>query len=113
LPRYSGSKMIAQTYNSWSLGDQSFGKDPVINYYGNIAFNIDYVQGTYPEMAKGTALNVKNIGIFQDPSKTEIVDQNTPEVFNFLIDQYLGYNQTSQIFSNDVSPIKDNKISNS
>jgi hypothetical protein len=110
LPRYSGSKMIAQTYNSWSLGDQSFGKDPVINYYGNIAFNIDYVQGTYPEMAKGTALNVKNIGIFQDPSKTEIVDQNTPEVFNFLIDQYLGYNQTSQIFSNDVSPIKDNKI---
>jgi hypothetical protein len=110
LPRYSGSKMIAQTYNSWSLGDQSFGKDPVINYYGNIAFNIDYVQGTYPEMAKGTALNVKNIGIFQDPSKTEIVDQNTPEVFNFLIDQYLGYNQTSQIFSNDLSPIKDNKI---
>jgi hypothetical protein len=110
LPRYSGSKMIAQTYNSWSLGDQSFGKDPVINYYGNIAFNIDFVGGTYPEMAKGTALNVKNIGIFQDPSKTEIVDQNTPEVFNFLIDQYLGYNQTSQIFSNDVSPIKDNKI---
>jgi hypothetical protein len=110
LPRYSGSKMIAQTYNSWSLGDQSFGKDPVINYYGNIAFNIDYVQGTYPEMAKGTALNVKNIGIFQDPSKTEIIDQNTPDVFNFLIDQYLGYNQPAQIFSNDVSPIKDNKI---
>jgi hypothetical protein len=102
--------MIAQNYNTWSLGDQSFGKDPVINYYGNIAFNIDYVQGTYPEMAKGTALNVKNIGIFQDPSKTEIIDQNNPSVFNFLIDQYLGYNQSAQIFSNDVSPIKDNKI---
>jgi hypothetical protein len=110
LPRYSGSKMIAQNYNTWSLGDQSFGKDPVINYYGNIAFNIDFVGGTYPEMAKGTALNVKNIGIFQDPSKTEIVDQNNPNVFNFLIDQYLGYNQSAQIFSNDVSPIKDNKI---
>jgi hypothetical protein len=110
LPRYSGSKMIAQNYNTWSVGDQSFGKDPVINYYGNIAFNIDYVQGTYPEMAKGTALNVKNIGIFQDPSKTEIIDQNNPSVFNFLIDQYLGYNQPAQIFSNDVSPIKDNKI---
>jgi len=110
LPRYSGSKMIAQNYNTWSLGDQSFGKDPVINYYGNIAFNIDFVGGTYPEMAKGTALNVKNIGIFQDPSKTEIIDQNNPSVFNFLIDQYLGYNQTAQIFSNDVSPIKDNKI---
>jgi hypothetical protein len=110
LPRYSGSKMIAQTYNSWSLGDQSFGKDPVINYYGNIAFNIDYVQGTYPEMSTGTALNVKNIGIFQDPSKTEIVDQNTPDVFNFLIDQYLGYSQSAEIFSNDVSPIKDNDI---
>jgi len=110
LPRYSGSKMIAQTYNSWSLGDQSFGKDPVINYFGNIAFNIDYVQGTYPEMSTGTALNVKNIGIFQDPSKTEIVDQNTPAVFNFLIDQYLGYSQSAEIFSNDVSPIKDNSI---
>jgi hypothetical protein len=116
LPRYSGSKVTGLTYNvytpptgSWP-GDQSFGKDPVINYYGNIAFNIDYVQGTYPEMAKGTALNIKNIGIFQDPSKTEIIDQNTPEIFNFLVDQYLGYNQSAQIFSNDVSPIKDNSI---
>jgi hypothetical protein len=116
LPRYSGSKAIGLIYNfytpptgSWP-GDQSFGKDPVINYYGNIAFNIDYVQGTYPEMSTGTALNVKNIGIFQDTSKTEIVDQNTPAVFNFLIDQYLGFSQSAQIFSNDVSPIKDNSI---
>ena len=116
LPRYSGSKATSLVYNfytpptgSWP-GDQSFGKDPVINYYGNIAFNIDYVQGTYPEMSTGTALNVKNIGIFQDPSKTEIVDQNTPAVFNFLIDQYLGFSQSAEIFSNDVSPIKDNSI---
>lgn len=116
LPRYSGSKVTGLTYNiytpptgSWP-GDQSFGKDPVINYYGNIAFNIDYVQGTYPEMSTGTALNVKNIGIFQDPSKTEIIDQNTPAVFNFLIDQYLGFSQSAEIFSNDVSPIKDNDV---
>jgi len=116
LPRYSGSKVTGLIYNfytpptgSWP-GDQSFGKDPVINYYGNIAFNIDYVQGTYPEMSTGTALNVKNIGIFQDPSKTEIVDQNTPAVFNFLIDQYLGFSQSAEVFSNDVSPIKDNII---
>jgi len=116
LPRYSGSKATSLVYNfytpatgSWP-GDQSFGKDPVINYYGNIAFNIDYVQGTYPEMSTGTALNVKNIGIFQNPSKTEIVDQNTPAVFNFLIDQYLGFSQSAEIFSNDVSPIKDNSI---
>jgi hypothetical protein len=116
LPRYSGSKATSLIYNfytpatgSWP-GDQSFGKDPVINYYGNIAFNIDYVQGTYPEMSTGTALNVKNIGIFQDPSKTEIVDQNTPAVFNFLVDQYLGFSQSAEIFSNDVSPIKDNSI---
>jgi hypothetical protein len=61
-------------------------------------------------MSTGTALNVKNIGIFQDPSKTEIVDQNTPAVFNFLIDQYLGFSQSAEIFSNDVSPIKDNSI---
>ena len=116
LPRYSGSKAIGLIYNfytpptgSWP-GDQSFGKDPVINYYGNIAFNIDYVQGTYPEMSTGTILNVKNIGIFQDPSKTEIIDQNTPAVFNFLIDQYLGFSQSAEIFSNDISPIKDNSI---
>ena len=61
-------------------------------------------------MSTGTALNVKNIGIFQDPSKTEIVDQNTPAVFNFLIDQYLGFSQSAEVFSNDVSPIKDNII---
>jgi hypothetical protein len=116
LPRYSGSKAIGLIYNfytpptgSWP-GDQSFGKDPVINYYGNIAFNVDFVQGTYPEMSTGTILNIKNIGIFQDTSKTEIIDQNTPAVFNFLIDQYLGFSQSAEIFSNDVSPIKDNSI---
>jgi hypothetical protein len=116
LPRYSGSKAIGLIYNfytpptgSWP-GDQSFGKDPVINYYGNIAFNVDFVQGTYPEMSTGTILNIKNIGIFQDSSKTEIIDQNTPAVFNFLIDQYLGFSQSAEIFSNDVSPIKDNSI---
>jgi hypothetical protein len=110
LPRYSGSKMISALYNVFTPGDQSFGKDPVINYYGNIVFNVDFVQGTYPEMAKGTSLNVKSIGIFQDPSKTEIIDQNTPSTFNFLLDQYLGYNQSAEIFSNDLSPIKDNNI---
>jgi|694.fasta_scaffold24448_3 hypothetical protein len=110
LPRYSGSKMISALYNVFTPGDQSFGKEPVINYYGNIVFNVDFVQGTYPEMAKGTSLNVKSIGIFQDPSKTEIIDQNTPSTFNFLLDQYLGYNQPAEIFSNDLSPIKDNNI---
>jgi hypothetical protein len=116
LPRYSGSKATSLVYNvytpSSSLwpGDQSFGKDPVINYYGNIAFNIDFVQGTYPEMSTGTALNVKNIGIFQNPSKTEIIDQNTPKIFNFLVDQYLGFSQSAEVFSNDVSPVKDNSI---
>jgi hypothetical protein len=102
--------MISALYNVFTPGDQSFGKEPVINYYGNIVFNVDFVQGTYPEMAKGTSLNVKSIGIFQDPSKTEIIDQNTPSTFNFLLDQYLGYNQPAEIFSNDLSPIKDNNI---
>jgi hypothetical protein len=36
LPRYSGSKMISALYNVFTPGDQSFGKEPVINYYGNI-----------------------------------------------------------------------------
>jgi hypothetical protein len=116
LPRYSGSKMIGAAYNvytpasgSWP-GDQSFGKDPVINYYGNLSFNTDFVQGTYPEMLQGTALNIKNINIYSAKDSSTIIDQNNPEVFNFVIDQYLGFSQSAEIFSNDVSPIKDNSI---
>jgi hypothetical protein len=116
LPRYSGSKMIGAVYNfytpasgSWP-GDQSFGKDPVINYYGNVSFNTDYVQGTYPEMSNGTAINIKNINIYTSAESSNVIDQNSPEVFNFVIDQYLGFSQSAEIFSNDLSPIKDNII---
>jgi len=110
LPRYSGSKLTGQKYNVWTLGDQSFGKEPVINNYGNVAFNIDFINGTYPEMYDGTALNVKNIGIFKNSSETVLIDQNNPNTFNFVLDQYLGYSQSAEIFSNDVSPVKDNTI---
>ena len=110
LPRYDGSRLFAQNYNTWSLGDESYGKDPVINYNGNVAFDVTFVGGTYPEMILGTALNIIRANIFTSVSQSTIIDQNTPEVFNFMIDQYLGYSQSAQIFSNDVSPIKDNNI---
>jgi hypothetical protein len=61
-------------------------------------------------MILGTALNIIRANIFTSVSQSTIIDQNTPEVFNFMIDQYLGYSQSAQIFSNDVSPIKDNNI---
>jgi hypothetical protein len=129
LPRYSGSKVTSAYYNvytsastilpinpgplassvTWS-GDFSYGKEPAINYYGNLSFNTDFVQGTYPEMLRGTALNIKNINIYSAKDSSTIIDQNNPEVFNFVIDQYLGFSQSAEIFSNDVSPIKDNSI---
>jgi hypothetical protein len=110
LPRYDGSRLFAQTYNTWSVGDQSYGKDPVINYNGNVAFDVSFVGGIYPEMILGTALNIIRANIFTSVSQSTIIDQNNPETFNFMIDQYLGYSQSAQIFSNDVSPIKDNNI---
>lgn len=33
--RYSGSYLQGQTYNTYSVGDLSYGNDPVINYYSN------------------------------------------------------------------------------
>ena len=110
LPRYDGSRLFAQNYNTWSLGDQSYGEDPVINYNGNVAFDVTFVGGTYPEMILGTALNIIRANIFTSVSQSVIIDQNNPDIFNFMIDQYLGFSQSSQIFSNDVSPIKDNDI---
>ena len=110
LPRYDGSRIFAQNYNTWSLGDESYGKDPVINYNGNVAFDVTFVGGTYPEMILGTALNIIRANIFTSVSQSTIIDQNNPETFNFMIDQYLGFSQSAQIFSNDVSPIKDNNI---
>ena len=110
LPRYEGSRIFAQNYNTWSLGDQSYGKDPVINYNGNVAFDVTFVGGTYPEMILGTALNIIRANIFTSVSQSTIIDQNYPDVFNFMVDQYLGYSQSAQIFSNDLSPIKDNNI---
>ena len=118
IPRYSGSKVTSKYYNiytpvdnDWS-GDESYGKTAAIDNNSNIAFNIDYIQGAYPEMANGTIINVKNIGIFnsENPSNITLIDQNTPSTFNFLIDQYLGYSQSSQIFSNDTSPILGNNL---
>ena len=110
LPRYEGSRLFAQNYNTWSLGDQSYGEDPVINYNGNVAFDVTFVGGTYPEMILGTALNIIRANIFTSVSQSVIIDQNNPDIFNFMIDQYLGFSQSSQIFSNDMSPIKDNNI---
>ena len=110
LPRYDGSRLFAQNYNTWSLGDESYGKDPVINYNGNVAFDVTFVGGTYPEMILGTAINIIRANIFTSISQSTIIDQNNPETFNFMIDQYLGYSQSAQIFSNDLSPIKDNNI---
>ena len=127
-PRYNGSELTAAYYNVYTSasniwlpgntgsvltywpGDNSFGKDPVIEYYGNVAFNTDFVQGTYPELQNGTAINIKNIDIFNSSNQTSIIDQNNPDVFNFIVNQYLGYSQSAEIFSNDVSPIKDNNI---
>ena len=110
LPRYEGSRLFAQNYNTWSLGDESYGKDPVINYNGNVAFDVTFVGGTYPEMILGTALNIIRANIFTSISQSTIIDQNNPEIFNFMIDQYLGFSQSAQIFSNDMSPIKNNNI---
>ena len=110
LPRYDGSRLFAQNYNTWSLGDQSYGNDPVINYNGNVAFDVTFVGGTYPEMILGTALNIIRANIFTSISQSTIIDQNNPDIFNFMVDQYLGFSQSSQIFSNDLSPIKDNNI---
>jgi hypothetical protein len=110
IPRYEGSKLSAQNYNTWSLGDQSYGKDPVINYNGNVAFDVSFVGGTYPEMMLGTAINIIRANIFTSVSQSVIIDQNSPEIFNFMVDQYLGFSQSSQVFSNDLSPIKDNNI---
>jgi hypothetical protein len=110
IPRYEGSKLSAQNYNTWSLGDQSYGKDPVINYNGNVAFDITFVGGTYPEMMLGTAINIIRANIFTSVSQSVIIDQNSPEIFNFMVDQYLGFSQSSQVFSNDLSPIKDNNL---
>lgn len=110
LPRYVGSRLTATNYNTWSLGDQSYGKDPVINYYGNIAFDLDFVGGTYPELQNGTAINVIRANIFTSPNQSTVIDQSNTPVFNFVINQYLGYSQSAQIYSNDVSPIQDNNI---
>jgi len=110
LPRYDGSRLFAQNYNTWSLGDESYGKDPVINYNGNVAFDVTFVGGTYPEMILGTAINIIRANIFTSVSQSVIIDQSLPDVFNFMVDQYLGFSQSAQIFSNDLSPIKDNNI---
>jgi hypothetical protein len=36
-PRYNGSKLFGNLYNTYSLGDNSYGNDPVINY-NNVEF---------------------------------------------------------------------------
>ena len=110
IPRYSGSKVSSQYYNVWTQGDDSYGKEAAINYYGNVSFDVSFVGGTYPEMAKGTAINITKANIYTSPNESVIIDQNNSDILNFMIDQYLGYSQSAQIFSNDVSPIKDNNI---
>ena len=61
-PRYDGSQLYGQYFNTWSLGDNSYGISPVINY------------------------NVKKVGLF-----TEIVNGFTPYVSNvklkYLVDE--------------------------
>ena len=33
IPRYSGSYLLGQAYNQYTVGDTSYGSDPVINWY--------------------------------------------------------------------------------
>jgi hypothetical protein len=122
--RYQGSKLTSANYNKFTpassgsqlirfadgttgtwAGDKSFGKTPSVNNNANIAFSVEYVNGLYPEIPDATAAQIKDFKIIFDENTSEIIDKSD-SLFNFNVDQYLGFSQSLQIFPADNSPVE-------
>jgi len=62
-PRYSGVQLYGQLYNTWSVGDITYGTSPVINYY------------------------VKKLGLFTEVVANRYVPFKSNAVLKYLVDE--------------------------
>lgn len=61
LPRYVGSRLTGQQLNTYTAGDISFGKDPVVNL-GQAYFSyFNYIYGVSPEVNGVIAADIKYV----------------------------------------------------
>ena len=87
LPRYEGSKLTGAKINVYTVGDKSYGKEPVINNYQTSFLTFKEIRNAYPELVNKSTLWINSL-VDKDGNQLAVDFSTGSNYYYNLIDNF-------------------------